>query len=550
MASVDELVTRSGGLTQLPVWQTLLDAAGGTKAAGLGERLDQAGRYADFSLEFSDLVLDFSRNNIGKEELALLLKLAESRELVSWREALFSGQLVNNTEHRAALHMALRAPASADFTLGGEELMPAVCAERARVMQLAGQIRSGEFHGYTGAPITDIVNLGIGGSDLGLVMVSEALKPLQAASLRLHFVSNVDGSELADTLAAIDPAQTLFIICSKSFATLETQLNANAARDWLLAHLPAEALARHFVAVSVNESAMDSFGISPELRFPIWDWVGGRYSLWSSVGLAIAIGIGPDAFSELLAGAAELDAHFCEADLAQNLPVILALLTIWNQNLLGIQNHAVLPYSQRLHRLPAFLQQLEMESNGKSVTRQGEAVGWSTGQLIWGEPGSNAQHSFFQLLHQGTLKTSLDLIAVVRGGFDAEHQCQALANALAQAEAFARGRGSEAVAAELRDSGLSTRQIEELLPHKLHPGGRPCNLLLMKELTPRALGQLIALYEHKVFVQSVIWGINPFDQWGVELGKRMAVEVASALKARDARALPGIAARIFDWSDA
>ncbi len=517
--------------------------------AGLVERLDQAGRYSDCSLEFSNLVLDFTRNNIGQQELALLVELAESRELGSWREALFSGQLVNNTEHRAALHMALRAPAAADFTLGGEALMPAVCAERARVMQLAGQIRSGEFHGFTGAPITDIVNLGIGGSDLGLVMVSEALKPLQAASLRLHFVSNVDGCELADTLAGIDPAQTLFIICSKSFATLETQLNANAARDWLLAHLPPEALARHFVAVSVNESAMDSFGISPELRFPIWDWVGGRYSLWSSVGLAIAIGIGPEAFSELLSGAAEMDEHFLEADFAQNLPVILALLTIWNQNLLGIQNQAVLPYSQRLHRLPAFLQQLEMESNGKSVTRSGEAVSWSTGQLIWGEPGSNAQHSFFQLLHQGTLNTSIDLIAVVRGGFDAEHQCQTLANALAQAEAFARGRGSEAVASELTASGLSARQIEELLPHKLHPGGRPCNLLLLNELTPRALGQLIALYEHKVFVQSVIWGINPFDQWGVELGKRMAVEVASALKAHDVQALPGIAAKIFDWSD-
>jgi glucose-6-phosphate isomerase len=548
MPSVEQLTARIGQRNEQPAWQALAGLAADRSGLTLASLLSDSDRSERYTAQLEDLYLDFSRNLLSDPILEGLFTLADACELAAWRDALFAGEPVNTTERRAALHMALRGQADDQYAVAGENVMPEVLRERERMLDFADAVRAGRYRGHAGAPITDIVNIGIGGSDLGLVMVTEALKPLQADSLRLHFVSNVDGTELGDVLGKVEPARTLFVICSKSFTTLETQLNAQAARDWFVAQMPEEAVGRHFVAVSVNAQAMDVFGIDPRNRFRIWDWVGGRYSLWSSIGLSIAIAIGREAFLELLAGGASMDAHFRVAPAEQNLPILLGLIGVWNQNFLGVHSHAVLPYAQRLHRLPAFLQQLDMESNGKSVTRGGNPVNWSTGTIIWGEPGSNAQHSFFQLLHQGTAHVSLDLIAVCRGGLRAEQQHQALANLLAQAEAFARGRDAKAVQKELSQAGLSAERIAELLPHKLHPGGRASNLLVVKELTPRTLGQIIALYEHKVFVQSVIWGINAFDQWGVELGKRMAGEFATALDARDLGQLPPVAKQILKWS--
>jgi len=548
VGTIDQLEARSAELDGLPTWQQLRDEANRLAAGSLASMLDDPARFEQFSIEAPGLALDYSRNLLSNQARQLLIELADSRELSAWRDALFSGQCVNSTEARPALHMALRAQADADFQVDGQQIMQAVLHERERMLSLATEIRTGAFIGHSGAQITDVVNIGIGGSDLGLVMVSEALQPYLAQGIRLHFVSNVDGSELADVLSVVEPAQTLFIVCSKSFTTLETQLNASAARAWFLDKMPREAVARHFVAVSVNSAAMDSFGISPALRFPIWDWVGGRYSLWSSVGLAVAIGIGRDAFGELLAGAAEMDRHFCSAPWRDNVPVMLALIGVWNRNFLGLDSHAVLPYSARLGRLPAYLQQLEMESNGKSVTRDGKAVNWSTAPVIWGEPGSNAQHSFFQLLHQGTVKASADVVLPATAGMDAEHRVQNQANAMAQAEAFARGYKADAALAGLRARGLSETDAHRLVPHKLHPGGVSCNLLVLRDLTPRTLGRLIALYEHKVFVQGVIWGVNSFDQWGVELGKQMAGSVAVRISQDDRSRLPGIAARLLEWS--
>jgi glucose-6-phosphate isomerase len=380
-------------------------------------------------------------------------------------------------------------------------------------------------------------------------MADAALARCHSPDCRTHFVSNIDGSRLADLLETLDASQTFFIICSKSFTTLETRLNADQARHWLIGHLGAKAIGRHFAAVSVNAAAMDEFGINPELRFRIWDWVGGRYSLWSAVGLSLAVGIGAENFRNFLAGAAGMDEHFRSAAPGENMPVLLAMISIWNQNFRGATSNAVLPYDDRLALFPAFLQQLEMESNGKRVTHNGRGVACATGNVIWGQSGSNAQHSFFQLLHQGTALASMDFIAPARASSDRDGQhLQGLANMLAQAEAFARGNSRDAVTEDLRAAGKPDAEIERLAPHMVHPGNRSSNILLMKALTPHALGSLIALYEHKVFVQSVIWGINAFDQWGVELGKRMATRMYGAL-AQDAAqsALPGIAEMIRDW---
>jgi glucose-6-phosphate isomerase len=422
--------------------------------------------------------------------------------------------------------------------------MPVVRAELGRMLSFAEQVNSGAYKGHSGERITDIVNIGIGGSDLGLVMAVEALRPFHVGATRSHFVSNIDGSELADAVAGLDPARTLFIICSKSFTTLETQLNADAARRWLVSRLSEAAVARHFVAVSVNAAALDQFGIAVENRFSIWDWVGGRYSLWSAVGLAIAIAIGPRHYEELLAGAAELDEHFRTAPLATNLPVILGLVGVWNQNCLRLRSHVVLPYSARLRRFPAYLQQLEMESNGKGVLRTGEAAPWETGSVLWGEPGSNAQHAFFQLLHQGTAAFSADFIAPAASErTEAPDQHLAgLANMLAQAEAFARGRNAAEALRELPAAAAATDAARRLLAaQKVHPGNHPSTVVLLPALNPRSLGALIALYEHKVFTQSVIWGINPFDQWGVELGKSLAHAMSDALRRPESLdGLPGL----------
>jgi len=519
-------------------------------APHLRDLLDEPGRFDAFSRRQGDCLLDFSRNRMSIDTLKLLIALAIERGVPGSIQALFAGDIVNPTENRPAQHMALRGPDSPPLLVNGVDIRIEIAAERERMLALADSIRSGDFLGATGARIRHIVNIGIGGSDLGIVMAIEALHEFCTNDVQIHCVSNVDGTELADVLASAPAAETLFIICSKSFTTWETALNADAARAWLAGQLGDAAVARHFVAVSVNAAAMDRFGIADEHRFRIWGWVGGRYSLWSSIGLAIAVAAGSDHFRELLAGAHELDEHFRTAPMADNLPVLLALIAIWNQNLLGTTSQAILPYDGRLRRFAAYLQQLEMESNGKGVTRDGQPVQWSTGTVIWGEPGNNAQHSFFQLLHQGTANFAADFIAPAEGSsLYADQHLVGLANLLAQAEAFARGYTLPAAQAELSAKGAAPADIARLAPHRVHPGNHPSNILLLRRLDPRSLGFLIALYEHKVFVQACVWGINPFDQWGVELGKRMATGMHQALQnASPAPVLPGIGHVIRNWT--
>jgi glucose-6-phosphate isomerase len=553
MPSVKDLVDLAGNLRDCPAWEKLAAHAKSASVLSLSELLDRPGRFYQLYARQDDLVLDYSRNRLTPETVDLLLQLARERQLEAWVEHLFSGAIVNTTEKRPALHTALRSASDQPLVVDGADIMPMIRSEQDRVLEFAEAVRSGAHTGSTGSRITDVVNIGIGGSDLGLVMVAEALRPYQDPAIQMHFVSNIDGARLADVLERLDRASTLFVICSKSFTTLETQLNANAARQWLLEELPLEAVARHFAAISVNDAAMDEFGISQRLRFPIWDWVGGRYSVWSSIGLSLAITLGAQHFRALLAGAASMDRHFRDAALEENLPVLLGMIGIWNQNFLGTTSHVVLPYDDRLRYFPAFLQQLEMESNGKGVDRAGRPVDYQTGTVIWGEPGSNAQHSFFQLLHQGTANISLDFVAPVQASSRMidQHE-QGLANMLAQAEAFARGRGADDVRADLAGAGVASDEADRLVPHKVHPGNRPSNILMLRHLDPASLGALIALYEHKVFVQSVIWGINPFDQWGVELGKSLASRMTGALLAEGESAgrtseLPGIAGVIRDW---
>jgi len=546
MISLADLTAAASGLSTCPAWNALDDHRQSITNLHLRTLLDEPGRYEACSRQACGLTLDYSRNLLTTEILELLSQLATERELGPWIEHLFAGARVNNTEDRPALHTALRRSADRPLIVDGEDVMQLVHGEREKFLTFAETVRDGSHLGATAQRITDIVNIGIGGSDLGLVMLDAALAEYRDPALRSHFVSNIDGTQLADVLEQVSPETTLFIVCSKSFTTIETQLNADAARSWFLASLPAEAIGRHFAAISVNSEAMDLFGIGHDLRFQIWDWVGGRYSLWSAIGLSIAIGIGAKHFRELLAGAASMDEHFETTPFADNLPVLLGLIGVWQQNFLGASSHAVLPYDQRLRYFPAFLQQLEMESNGKGVTRDGRPVDYATGTVVWGEPGSNAQHSFFQLLHQGTANVSLDFIAPVAASSRyTDQHLQGLGNMLAQAEAFARGYPAEAVAADLSAAGRSAADVARLAPHKAHPGNRSASVLLMERLEPRSLGVLIALYEHKVFVQSVIWGINPFDQWGVELGKTMAGVMSAGLAAaEDDPVLPPVASII------
>jgi glucose-6-phosphate isomerase len=517
-----DLVAQASALHACSAWQELAGHRQRFDRSALCRLLGEPDRYARYSRAAAGIRLDFTRQFLDEAVWSPLVRLARERALGDWIGHLFAGSPVNNTEGRAALHMALRSRDETPLWVDGRDIRQAVRHELERVMQVATEIGSGDYRGHSGATIADVVNIGIGGSDLGLVMATEALGAGRQHGLRTHFVSNIDGLELAGLLPALDPARTLFIICSKSFTTLETRLNAEAARAWLLQHLPAAALSRHFIAVSVNDAAMDRFGIAPGNRLRIWDWVGGRFSLWSAVGLAIAIAVGARDFRAMLDGAAAMDEHFRTAGFADNLPVILGLLGVWNQNFRGVESHAILPYTRALHRFPAFLQQLEMESNGKGVTRDGQPVQWTTGTIVWGEPGSNAQHAFFQLLHQGTARFAADFIAPIHPVAGVPHQHLAsLANMLAQADAFARGRH----AADIPGGEAGG----PLIPYKVHPGGHPATLILLDRLDPWHLGALVALYEHKVFVQSVIWGINPFDQWGVEFGKQLAGSYGDAL---------------------
>nr|WP_198005621.1 glucose-6-phosphate isomerase [Thioalkalivibrio thiocyanodenitrificans] len=481
-------------------------------------------RFDRFTLRFEDILLDYSKNRITGETRDLLLDLARSCDVEGWRERMFSGERINITEDRAVLHVALRNRGGDPVVLDGKDVMPAVNAVLERMAAFTDKVRSGEWTGHTGKPIRHVVNIGIGGSDLGPVMVCEALRPYGHERITMHFVSNVDGAHMAETLRRVDPETTLFIIASKTFTTQETLTNAYTARAWLLEHAGDDAaIARHFVAVSTNREGVVNFGIDPEHMFGFWDWVGGRYSLWSAIGLPIALYAGMDRFEELLDGAHAMDTHFREAPLAENMPVILALLGVWYVNFFEAESHAILPYDQSLHRFPAYLQQADMESNGKSADRQGRRVGYQTGPVIWGEPGTNGQHAFYQLIHQGTRLVPCDFLAPCESHYPlGAHHRILLSNFFAQSEALMRGRTLDEVRAEMDRAGLDPEHIERVAPHRVFPGNRPSNSILFRKLTPRTLGSLIALYEHRIFVQGVIWNVNSYDQWGVELGKQLA----------------------------
>jgi len=534
-----------------PAWPLLAEHAKRNARLKLSDLLDgDATRYSRFSLELDDLLVDFSRCLATDETLDLLLELAEQRQLPLRIQDLCRGGLLNNTEGRAALHTALRGtgPAEVEGSTGAPAVADLVTGQLGLFLQFADAVRDGTRLGFTGQRITRVINIGIGGSDLGPRLVADALAD-KREDFSVRYAAGIDGIELHDALAGADPETTLFIVCSKTFTTLETRINADAARQWLLDSMPAEAIGAHFAAISVNDEAMDAFGIATDARFRIWDWVGGRFSLWSAVGLSAAIAAGSESFRRLLDGAALMDEHFRTAPLRENIPVMLGLLAIWQQNFLGVTNHVVLPYDQRLELLPDYLQQLFMESLGKSARSDGSLVSYPTGCSVWGGAGSNSQHSFAQLLHQGTQAVQVDYIGTVNGPSMslAGGHLAGIANLIAQSEALARGQGADGVAEALTAAGCRQEEIERLLPHKLHPGNRPSNILLLRQLDPASLGMLLAMYEHQVFVQAVIWGINPFDQWGVELGKLRAGEFARFLADGERDKLPGIGEKIFQW---
>ncbi|MBX9633626.1 MAG: glucose-6-phosphate isomerase [Magnetospirillum sp.] len=511
--------------TQLPAWRALEAHANGMGPEQMRDMFARdPGRFAAFSLRLNDLLLDYSKNRIAHETMVLLNDLARQSGLEEWRAKLFSGAAINTTEHRAVLHVALRNRSNRPIEVDGRDVMPAINGVLAKMKDFATRVRSGEWTGATGKPMTTVVNVGIGGSDLGPVMVTEALKPYHQDGLTVRFVSNVDGTHMAETLKMCDPETTLFIIASKTFTTQETIANASTAKDWLVAKLGDGAVPKHFVALSTNEKAVSAFGIDTANMFEFWDWVGGRYSLWSAIGLSIAIAIGFDHFEELLNGAHQMDEHFRTAPLEANMPVVLALLGLWHNNFLGAQAYAVLPYDQYLHRLPAYLQQLDMESNGKGTARDGTPVSWQTGPIVFGEPGTNGQHAFYQLIHQGTKPIPCDFLAAANTHNPVgEHHLMLLANFLAQPEALMRGKSLDEVKAE--NPALTDAEAA----HRVFSGNRPTNTLLYKTLDPTTLGMLIALYEHKVFVQGILWDINSFDQWGVELGKQLAKKILPEL---------------------
>ena len=507
------------------------------RATTLREHFDRdADRFARFSMEVEGILLDYSKNLIDAETMRTLVRLADSVGLSSRVEAMFTGERINATEGRAVLHRALRHRGEESVLLDGSDVMPEVRAVLAKMRSFCDRVRAGDWKGFSGKPIRDVVNIGIGGSDLGPLMVCEALKPYRDPDRGAFFVSNVDGSHLVETLVGLDPETTLFIIASKTFTTQETITNAKSARAWFVEQSKGRAgfddrsVARHFVAVSTNEAGVTEFGIDPENMFEFWDWVGGRYSLWSAIGLPIAVAVGMDRFEELLGGAHAMDRHFRSAPFAENMPVVLALLGVWYGNFHGAESHAVLPYDQYLHRFPAYLQQLDMESNGKRVALDGRPVRESTGPVVWGEPGTNGQHAFYQLIHQGTRLVPCDFIAAVTSQCPiGRHHEILLSNFFAQPEALMNGKSAKEARVEMDAQGLDAAEIERLLPHRVFPGNRPTNSILMETLDPHRLGALIALYEHKVFVQGVLWGINSFDQWGVELGKQLAKRILPEL---------------------
>jgi glucose-6-phosphate isomerase len=520
-------------LTTSPAWQKLQHHYDANKLVAMRDLFAQdPERFKKFSLEFDGLLLDFSKNRITGETLDLLRALAAERNVAGWTRKMFAGEKINITENRAVLHIALRNRSNRPILVDGRDVMPEVNAVLAHMEKFSKAVRSGEWKGCTGKPISDFVNIGIGGSDLGPVMVTEALKPYAQKGLNAHFVSNVDGTHMAETLKTLSPETTLFIVASKTFTTQETLTNAHSARKWFLdAAKDESAVARHFVALSTNEKEVRKFGIDPANMFGFWDWVGGRYSLWSAIGLPIALSIGFENFVALLEGAHAMDEHFLNAPPEKNLPLTLGLLGVWYNNFFGARTHAILPYDQYMHRFPAYFQQGDMESNGKGVTRDSEPVDAVTGPVIWGEPGTNGQHAFYQLIHQGTQWIPADFLAPIETQNPlGEHHLILLSNFFAQTEALMRGKTADEVRAELEKDGLTGERLGKLIPHKVFTGNRPTNSILFPELTPKTLGMLIAMYEHKIFTQGIIWNINSFDQWGVELGKQLAKAILPELE--------------------
>jgi len=523
-------------LTQSTAWQALVQHHRATASVHLRDLFAaDAQRFERFHLEVGELLVDYSKQRVTADTMTLLFDLARQQDVLGWRDKMFAGEKINRTEDRAVLHVALRNRSNRPILVDGKDVMPEVNAVLAKMRRFTDAVRSGAWKGHTGKRITDVVNVGIGGSDLGPVMASLALKPYWHPELRAHFVSNVDGTHMAETLRGVSPESTLFVIESKTFTTQETLMNARSARAWLVDKLGTDAaVPKHFVAVSTATEEVKKFGIDPDNMFAFWDWVGGRYSLWSAIGLPIMLVVGADAFEEMLAGGHAMDEHFRTAPMEKNLPLILGMLGVWNSNFLGAETHAILPYDQYMARFAAYFQQGDMESNGKRVDRAGRFVDdYSTGPVVWGEPGTNGQHAFYQLIHQGTRLVPCDFLAPLETHNPlGKHHEVLLANFFAQPEALMRGKTAEEAKAELVAAKTPPDRVDALVPHKTFPGNRPTTSILFPKVTPHSLGMLVAMYEHKIFTQGIVWNIHSFDQWGVELGKQLAKKIEPELEAK------------------
>ena len=523
-------------INQSPIWQSLKLHQKDIVSTSLREMFQQnPNRFNEFHIQYDDLLLDFSKHRISKETISLLVNLAKETDVEGWRDRMFSGEKINSTEHRSVLHTALRYQGHKAIMSEGEDVMPKVRGVLQKMHRFTEEVRSGQWKGFTGKTITSIVNIGIGGSDLGPAMVCQALKPYGSKTITPYFVSNVDGADIAQALEKCDPETTLFVVASKTFTTQETMANAFSARDWFLKKASDSAhIKKHFIALSTNQHAVTQFGIDPENMFEFWDWVGGRYSLWSAIGLSIALYIGMDQFEEILKGGFEMDEHFKTAPIEKNIPMIMGLLGVWYINFFNLPTHAILAYDQGLSKLAPYLQQADMESNGKFINRDGEHIDFHTGPVLWGEVGTNGQHAFYQLLHQGTEIVPADFIMPIQSHYKIgkdgdEHHKILLSNFIAQTQSLMMGKNYDEARLEIEKQGFEGEDIESFIPQKTFEGNRPSSSILFKKLTPKTLGRLIAMYEHKIFTQGIIWGINSFDQWGVEYGKQIAKKVLPTL---------------------